>query len=113
MIYFTKETFPKVSWHKTNQILNLRRAPYSSRWAEMDEFKFFEREEKNLDGEPPMNAGKWKKESSDKMGALDAPYEKECIQFLDEYILYKKCTSFLILFILFNLHFCLRILYYS
>ena len=52
----------------------------------MDEYKFLETEEKILDGQPPLNVGKWKKETSDKMGSLDIPYEQECVKFLDYFI---------------------------
>ena len=56
----------------------------------MDEFNFCEAEEKILDGQGPLNIGKWKKESSDKLGALDSAYEGKCVQFLDHYILQKN-----------------------
>ena len=54
---------------------------YSSRWAEMDEYKFLETE-KILVGHPPQSIGKWKKESSDKIGILDGSYEIKCVEFL-------------------------------
>ena len=58
----------------------------------MDEYKFFETEERILEGQPPQNVGKWKKESSDKMGSLDGPYEKECVGFLGYYIQQKNVS---------------------
>lgn len=57
----------------------------------MDEFKFIENEGKIFDGDQqPINATKWKKEASDKMGVLDDPYEDICVEFLDLYIQQKN-----------------------
>ena len=89
LIFVYVGSFPKISWHKPNHVFSLRRFPYSSRWSEMDEFNFLEAEEKILDGQPPQNIGKWKKESSDKLGLLDAAYDKYCVDFIDFYI-FKK-----------------------
>ena len=69
--------------------MNLRRAPYASRWAEMDEYDFLKAEENILDGQQPPTIGKWKKESSNKMGELDGAYEAQCIKFLDYFIAQK------------------------
>ena len=56
----------------------------------MDEFNFLKAEENILDGKPPPNIGKWKAESSNKIGLLDHAYEVECVKFLDYYIQQKK-----------------------
>ena len=56
----------------------------------MDEYKFLETEEKIVDGHPPQSVGKWKKESSDKMGVLDGSYEEKCVDLLDYFIMQKN-----------------------